>query len=160
MLDNSKFLSNKMSNQMKYFCKTEKNGEMAYLRKVLIYRQNKGCNLFHKIAAKYPKRGSNPHGLLGQGILSPSCLPIPPSGQTCRSRSVAAFRFWRAQRYVIFSNYPIISTEKCNFCVQKIAKCPFLMALNWFFVFFCKKKHPKNLFFQIYSLSLHPLKKR
>ncbi len=25
---------------------------------------------------------------------------------------------------------------------------------------FCKKKHPKNLFFQIYSLSLHPLKKK
>ena len=43
---------------MKYLCKTEKNGEIAYLCKVLIYRQNKGCNLFHKIAAKYPKRGS------------------------------------------------------------------------------------------------------
>ena len=28
-----------------------------------------------------PERDSNPYDRNGQGILSPSCLPIPPSGQ-------------------------------------------------------------------------------
>ena len=30
----------------------------------------------------YPERGSNPHVLIGQRILSPLRLPIPPSGRT------------------------------------------------------------------------------
>ena len=29
----------------------------------------------------YPERDLNPHSCNSQGILSPSCLPIPPSGQ-------------------------------------------------------------------------------
>lgn len=29
----------------------------------------------------YPERDLNPYSRNGQGSLSPSCLPIPPSGQ-------------------------------------------------------------------------------
>ena len=41
----------------------------------------KGLNAMHSSLLLYMcrERGSNPHGLSGQGILSPSCLPIPPS---------------------------------------------------------------------------------
>ena len=31
-----------------------------------------------KRLSAYPRPGSNRHGFKGQGILSPSCLPIPP----------------------------------------------------------------------------------
>ena len=35
-----------------------------------------------------PERESNPYGRNGQGILSPSCLPIPPSGRPLAATKV------------------------------------------------------------------------
>ena len=85
------------------------------------------------IQKEYPKRGSNPHGLLGQGILSPSCLPIPPSGQD------ASGAFFRGQRYSIFVTKPIFSVEKCHFYVQISPKSAKLPPINMFFGIFYKK---------------------
>ena len=41
-------------------------------RKSLIYKS---------FLSSYPERDLNPHSCNSQGILSPSCLPIPPSGR-------------------------------------------------------------------------------
>ena len=35
----------------------------------------------------YPERESNPHGRYGHRILSPACLPIPPSGRNLKPRA-------------------------------------------------------------------------
>ena len=39
--------------------------------------KRKNLPIFHQ-EAPYPRPGSNRHAFKGQGILSPSCLPIPP----------------------------------------------------------------------------------
>ena len=49
----------------------------------------------HSVSAMFPflcpERDSNPYDRNGQGILSPSCLPIPPSGQPILSAKIRSF---------------------------------------------------------------------
>ena len=48
---------------------------------------------FLVLPCQYPEWDLNPHSCNSQGILSPSCLPIPPSGQPwfCGAKIIAIF---------------------------------------------------------------------
>ena len=43
--------------------------------------------MIYKALYEYSKRDLNPHSRNGQGILSPSCLPIPPFEHPFRERA-------------------------------------------------------------------------
>ncbi len=49
---------------------------------VITYKENRKMLInSHLRFSSYSKRDLNPHSRNGQGILSPSCLPIPPFEQ-------------------------------------------------------------------------------
>ncbi len=67
-----------------------------------------------KSLLKYSEWDLNPHSRNGQGILSPSCLPIPPSEQLalvdcdCASQKCGA-------KIIAFFHFTKKNTKYCNF---------------------------------------------
>ena len=57
-------------------------GNQSHNRSVVAKNKSRKMRLY---IFWYPERGSNPHVLFGQRILSPLRLPIPPSGRTIHS---------------------------------------------------------------------------
>ena len=80
------------------FCETCFSTEPYHKRKVRRYKKEREHNTSAMFPFLCPERDSNPYDRNGQGILSPSCLPIPPSGQPLRCAKIRSFdrmpNFW------------------------------------------------------------------
>src|SRR5690349_5698322 len=70
--------------------------------------------------ARYPERELNPHGRNGHRILSPACLPIPPSGQTIVINT--EFRFFMLRRPPSSTLFPYTTLFRSR--SRGIAKIP------------------------------------
>src|SRR5690606_8399869 len=77
------------------------------------FTYNKKPALQHCKAGQYSERESNPHSFNGNRILSPACLPVPPSEQLGFVNETA-----NLDKFAFICNLIMLNLRSLPFCVR------------------------------------------